>query len=225
MDTLSKQQIDMYVATFSQQMDFTNKKQQYNFKTKMNNYAKKEEFNLTYELFKLCIKQQQQIEKQPEVIQAQVIRETPDKGEKTEKEILLEYQQQIEELPNKYKTATQMEEFHEVVDKMETYLCDLTPHEDNDDLLDEIYGDLDEKKEKIIYKIGVPIDDWTYWGHDKQKDLLIYSPQSYNNYIESIDNFIKKNEGVAYMRMTQFKDKVLKNKELNTLLKSFKVKD
>jgi hypothetical protein len=215
MDNLSKIQIDMYVSLFSQQMNFTNKKQQYNFKTKMNNYAKKQEFNLTYELFKLCIKQQQQLENRP-VIQAEKV------IEKTEKEILLDYQEQIENIPVKYKKATQMEEFHNVVDKLETYLCDIEPQEENEELVEDLTNILDDNKNKVIENFSVPIDDWTYWGSKLKKNILIYSPQSYQGYLESMENFIKHNDGVPRMRMSNFKNEYLQNKELKQLLRSFK---
>ena len=215
MENLSKPQIDMYVSLFSQEMNFTNKKQKYNFKTKMNNYAKKQEFNLTYELFKLCIKQQQQIEKTP-VIQAKKV------IEKTEKDILLDYQKQIEDIPIKYKKPTQMEEFHEVVDKLETYLCDIQPEEENEELVEDLDALLEDNKNKIIYNFSVPIDDWEYWGSKLKKNKLIYSPQSYQEYLDSMEEFIKHNEGVSNMRMSNFKNEYLKNKELKQLLKSFK---
>lgn len=216
MDTLSKPQIDMYVSVFSQQMSFTNKKQQYNFKTKMNNYAKKQEFNLTYELFKLCIKQQQQLENRPVVKAEKVI-------EKTEKDILLDYQEQLEQMPIKYTKPTQMEEFHNIIDKMETHLCDLeTDDEETEELVEDVYADLDEVSNKVIHKFSVPIDDWEYWDSDITKEKHIYSPQSYQKYLDSMNKFINHNDGVPKMRMIQFRDNFLKNKDLNNLLKSFK---
>ena len=216
MESLSKPQIDMYVAMFSKEMTFTNKKQQYNFKTKMNNYANKEEFNLTYELFKLCIKQQQQLDSRPVVKAESVI------VKKTDKERLLDYRQEIKEMPKKYTKATQMQEFHEIIETMDNELLEINSTEEIEDLYEEVYNEFDDIKHKIIYKFSVPIDDWTWWDYDKSCDIHIYSPQSYQEYLDSMNDFIMKHDGLSKMRMTQFKNEYLKNKDLKKLLESFK---
>lgn len=59
---MNNHEINMYVAKFRKQMTFATKKQEYNFKTKINGYSTKDAFNLTYELFKLCIEKDKQVE-------------------------------------------------------------------------------------------------------------------------------------------------------------------
>ena len=74
------------------------------------------------------------------------------------------------------------------------------------------------------------VDNWTYWSSEikkLKKKKIIYSPQSYKEYIESIDEYIEKNthDGimlVGAMKMNNFKEtELLQNKELKQLLKSF----
>lgn len=212
---MDKIEIDMYVSKFRKEMNFHTKKQEYDFKTKMNTYAKRDTFNITYELFKLCIEKDKQLENKP----IEVIEEVKPKSEK---DILLDYQQQLEDMPTKYTKPTHMEEFHDVVDKMETYLCDIEENDETQDLVDEVYDNLCKVSEKIINKFSVTVDDWTYWGTERKKFKDIYSPQSYQEYIKSIDDFILHSNGASTLRMTQYKQEILKNKELKQLLKSFK---
>ncbi len=213
---MDKIEIDMYVSKFRKEMNFHTKKQEYDFKTKMNTYAKRDTFNITYELFKLCIEKDKQLENKP----IEVIEEVKPKSEK---DILLDYQQQLEDMPTKYTKPTDMQEFHDVIDKMDNYLCELEAEEENEDLVDELYADIEDVKDKIIKIHGVAVDDWTYWDSDIKKDKIIYSPQSYEEYMVSIDQYIKDNPGVSSQRMNNFKKtEILQNKELNRLLKSFK---
>jgi hypothetical protein len=217
---MNKIEIDMFVAKFKSEMNFETKKQEYNFKTKMNEYSKRDSFNLTYELFKLCIEKDKQLAEKDKQLANRPVEEVKPK---TEKDILLDYKQQIENMPGKYTKPNQMEEFNDIMDKMETYVCDLEAEEENEDLVDELYADIEDVKDKIINKFGVAVDDWTWWDSDKTKNKMIYSPQSYKEYIESIDKYIKDNTGVGAMRMNNFKEtEILQNKELKQLLKSFK---
>ena len=217
---MNKNKIDMFVSKFKSEMEFETKKQEYNFKTKMNEYSKRDSFNLTYELFKLCIEKDKQLAEKDKQLANRPVEEIKPK---TEKDILLDYQQQIEDMPSKYTKPNQMKEFHEVMDKMETYICDLEAEEENEDLVDELYAVIDDTKEQIVNKFGVAVDDWTWWDSDKTKNKMIYSPQSYTEYIQSIDKYIKDNTGVGAMRMNNFKQtEILENKQLKQLLKSFK---
>ena len=52
---MDQNEINLYISRFTADMNFDNKRQQYNFKTKINLYRQRDTFNLTYELFKLCI--------------------------------------------------------------------------------------------------------------------------------------------------------------------------
>ena len=52
---MDQNEINLYISRFTADMNFANKRQQYNFKTKINQYSQRDTFNLTYELFKLCI--------------------------------------------------------------------------------------------------------------------------------------------------------------------------
>ena len=208
---------------------FKDKEQKYNFNKKIKGYAKKENnYNITYSLFQFAMIQQKEIEKLTKQLENTPSLETTlyyqkEADKLTEKQILLDYQKQVEEMPTKYTKPTDMQEFHDVIDKMETYLCELEVEEEDEELVDELYGDIDDVKNKIINKIGVAVDDWTYWGSDIKKNKIIYSPQSYEEYMLSIDEYIKNNDGVNSQRMNNFKKtEILQNKELNRLLKSFK---
>jgi hypothetical protein len=220
MNTMNKNENDMYVAKFKGEKKFENKKQEYNFKTKMNEYSKRDSFNLTYELFKLCIEKDKQLANRPAVIVEEVVHEVKPK---TNKELLQEYQQQIEDIPSKYTKPTQMEEFHDLVDKMDNEIFELSEKidEDDEELCEEVdvtSYDLNETKDKIINKFGVAVDDWTWWDTEKKKNKMIYSPQSYKEYIESIDEGIKDGN----KRLKTYKQELLENKQLKDLLKSFK---
>tara|TARA_R100000655_G_scaffold106115_1_gene155009 strand:+ start:121 stop:807 length:687 start_codon:yes stop_codon:yes gene_type:complete len=227
MDIYKNGEINHYLHKISNKMDnnytlFKDKKQKYNFIDKIKGYSNKKDcHNITYSLFQFAMFQQQEIEKLTKELEnrpIEVIEEV-----KSEKDILLDYQKQVEEMPTKYTKPTHMHEFHNVVDKMETYLCELEADEENEELVDELYGDIDDVKNKIIKIHSVAIDDWTYWGSNIKKDKLIYSPQSYEEYMVSIDQYIKDNPGVASKRMNNFKQtEILQNRELNQLLKSFK---
>ncbi len=216
---MNKIEIDMFVAKFKSEMEFETKKQEYNFKTKMNEYSKRDTFNLTYELFKLCIEKDKQLAEKDKQLTNRPVEEIKPK---TEKDILLDYQQQVEDMPSKYTKPTQMKEFHEVMDKMETYICDLEDEEELVDELDELCAVLDDTKEQIVNKFGVAVDDWTWWDSDKTKNKMIYSPQSYTEYIESIDEYIKDKPNGTCRKLTEYKKELLQNKQLKQLLKSFK---
>jgi hypothetical protein len=220
MNTMNKNEIDMFVAKFKGEMKFDTKKQEYNFKQKMNEYSKRDSFNLTYELFKLCIEKDKQLANRPAVIVEEVVHEVKPK---TNKELLQEYQQQIENIPSKYTKPTQMEEFHDLVDKMDNEIFELSEKidEDDEELCEEVdvtSYDLTETKDKIINKFGVAVDDWTWWDTEKKKNKMIYSPQSYKEYMESIDTGIKDGN----KRLKTYKQELLENKQLKDLLKSFK---
>jgi len=60
---MNNHEINMYISKFKGDMNFDTKKQEYNFKTKINEYSKRDTFNLAYELFKLCIKKDQENER------------------------------------------------------------------------------------------------------------------------------------------------------------------
>ncbi len=231
---MDKIEIDMYVAKFRKEMNFHTKKQEYDFKTKMNTYAKRDTFNITYELFKLCIEKDKQLENRPNT-QVEVIEEVKTKSQK---DILLDYQKQIEEMPTKYTKPTDMQEFHDVVNKLNSELTDMTEqihydhnaflneeinyHDDDFALHEDVSCLLEDTQDKIINKIGIAVDDWNYWGTNIKKNKLIYSPQSYEEYMVSIDQFIKSNPGVDSKLMINFKNELLQNRQLNQLLKSFK---
>ncbi len=217
---MNKNKIDRFVAKFKTEMNFETKKQEYNFKTKMNEYSTRDTFNLTYELFKLCVEKDEQLANRPVEIKEEIKEEIKPK---TSKEKLQDYQQQLEDMPSKYTKPTQMEELHDLVDKLDSELTDMCEEidEDDDELVDELdetLYDLQVKKDKIINKIGVAVDDWTWWDSDKSKNKIIYSPQSYKEYIESIDDGIKGGNN----RLKAYKQELIDNKELKQLLKSFK---
>ena len=154
------------------------------------------------------------------------------------KDILLDYQKQIEEMPTKYTKPTHMQEFHDVVDKLNSELTYMTEHihydhdayingetnyhDDDFALHEDVSCLLEDTQDKIINKIGVAVDDWTYWGTNIKRNKIIYSPQSYEEYMVSIDQFIKDNPGVDSKLMINFKNELLQDKQLNQLLKSFK---
>lgn len=60
---MNNHEINMYITKFRDEMKFKNKKQGYNFKTRINEYSKRETFNLTYELFKYCVQKDKENEK------------------------------------------------------------------------------------------------------------------------------------------------------------------
>ncbi len=59
---MNNHEINMYITKFRDEMKFKDKKQGYNFKTKINEYSKRETFNITYELFKLCVQKDKELE-------------------------------------------------------------------------------------------------------------------------------------------------------------------
>tara|TARA_R100001463_G_scaffold17781_3_gene45097 strand:+ start:296 stop:1003 length:708 start_codon:yes stop_codon:yes gene_type:complete len=223
-----------YLERISDDMDFKHrlfkdKEQKYNFNKKIKGYAKKEDcHNITYSLFQFAMIQQKEIEKLTKQLENTPSIETTkyyqnEVDKLTEKQMLINYQKQVEDMPTKYTKPTHMQEFHDVINKMENFLCDLEVEEEDEDLVDELYADIEDVKDKIIKIHGVAVDDWTYWDCNKKKDKIIYSPQSYEEYMVSIDQYIKDNPGIASKRMNNFKKtEILQNKELNQLLKSFK---
>tara|TARA_R110001592_G_scaffold416_7_gene2369 strand:- start:1856 stop:2248 length:393 start_codon:yes stop_codon:yes gene_type:complete len=60
--TMNTHEINMYISKFRDEMKFKDKKQGYNFKTKINEYSQRDKFNLTYELFKYCIQKDKELE-------------------------------------------------------------------------------------------------------------------------------------------------------------------
>jgi len=228
MELYKNAELNHYLHLISNQMDnkhslFKDDKQRHNFNANIKKYAKQENcYNITYLLFQYAMAQEKQIEQLTKQLENRPIEEVKPK---TQKDILLDYQKQVEEMPTKYTKPTDMQEFHDVINKMETYLCDIEDEEENEDLVDELYADIEDVKDKIIKIHGVAVDDWTYWDSKIKKDKIIYSPQSYQEYMESIDNYIKNNDGVNAQRMNNFKKtEILQNKELKQLLKSFKNK-
>jgi len=220
---MNKNKIDMFVSKFKGEMSFETKKQEYNFKTKMNEYSKRDSFNLTYELFKLCIEKDKQLAEKDEQLANRPAVIVEEIKPKTNKELLQEYQQQIEDIPSNYTKPNQMEDLHDLVDKLDNQLNDMCEEIDEDDEelvdeLDEILYNLQETKDKISNKFGVAVDDWTWWASDKTKNKIIYSPQSYKEYMESIDTGIKDGD----RRLKEYKKELLDNKQLKDLLKSFK---
>ena len=116
---------------------FKDKEQKYNFNKKIKGYAKKENnYNITYSLFQFAMIQQKEIEKLTKQLENRPMEVIEEVKPKCEKDILLDYQKQVEEMPTKYTKPTHMEEFHDVVDKMETYLCELEVEEENEELVD-----------------------------------------------------------------------------------------
>jgi len=234
MDIYKNGELYGYLHKISDDMDFKHhlfkdKEQNYNFNKKIKGYAKKEDcHNITYSLFQFAMIQQKEIEKLKKQLENTPSLETTlyyqkEADKLTEKQILLDYKKQLEDMPTKYTKPTDMQEFHDVIDKIETYLCELEVEEEDEDLVDELYADIEDVKHKIIKIHGVAVDDWTYWGSPIKKDKIIYSPQSYEEYMVSIDEYIKHNPGVNSQRMNNFKKtEILQNKELNRLLKSFK---
>lgn len=228
MELYKNAELNHYLHLITNQMNkkhnlFKNDKQRTNFTANIKKYSKEEDsHNITYLLFQFAMFQQKEIQQLTKQLENRPIEEVKPK---TQKDILLDYQQQVEEMPSKYTKPTDMQEFHDVVDKMETYLCDMEAEEENEDLVDELYADIEDVKDKIIKIHGVAVDDWTYWDSKIKKDKIIYSPQSYEEYMKSIDQYIQNNDGVNSQRMNNFKKtEILQNKELKQLLKSFKNK-
>jgi hypothetical protein len=229
MDIYKHGELNHYLEKISNMMYnnytlFKDKEQKYNFNKKIKGYAKKENNNnITYSLFQFAMIQQKEIEKLTKQLENRPMEVIEEVKPISQKDILLDYQKQVEDMPTKYTKPTHMQEFHDVINKMENFLCDLEVEEEDEDLVDELYADIEDVKDKIIKIHGVAIDDWTYWGSSIKKDKIIYSPQSYEEYMVSIDQYIKDNPGVASKRMNNFKKtEILQNKELNQLLKSFK---
>ena len=65
---MNNHEINMYISKFRDEMKFKDKKQGYNFKTKINEYSQRDKFNLTYELFKYCVQKDKENEKLKEEI-------------------------------------------------------------------------------------------------------------------------------------------------------------
>ena len=231
MELYKNAELNHYLHLITNQMNkkhnlFKNDKQRTNFTANIKKYSKEEDcYNITYLLFQYAMAQEKQIEQLTKQLENRPVETKEEIKPKTQKDILLDYQKQVEDMPTKYTKPTDMKEFHDVVDKMETYLCDIEAEEENEDLIDELYADIEDVKDKIIKIHGVAVDDWTYWDSKIKKDKMIYSPQSYEEYMESIDNYIKNNDGVNAQRMNNYKKtEILQNKELKQLLKSFKNK-
>ena len=100
---MNNHEINMYVDKFKEQMTFATKKQEYNFKTKINDYSTRDTFNLAYELFKLCIEKDKQLERLKEGhkdLQEEIDRllDQKDQDEEFYKELWDNYIDEVEKL-------------------------------------------------------------------------------------------------------------------------------
>jgi hypothetical protein len=118
---MNRPQIKYYCDLFAPHMTFKSKSQRYEFNKKMTqNWAKQDAAepgrdNLSYELFKLCIHLQRELDSRP----AQAVTETEPE---TIPEVLDAYARQIDSIPTRFTHPSMMEECHELVWRMAEHL-------------------------------------------------------------------------------------------------------
>lgn len=217
---MNRPQIKYYCDLFAPHMTFKSKSQRYEFNKKMTqNWAKQDAAepgrdNLSYELFKLCIHLQRELDSRP----AQAVTE---KEPETIPEVLDAYARQIDSIPTRFTHPSMMEECHELVWRMAEHLEKIEETSDgaDEERASELFYELTAAEDAIKDTFGVSVQNYKSLQKPKKTFKIIYSPQSHEDYIRELDKVIEENPYSHHLR--QHKAELLANAELKALLKHF----
>ena len=197
-----------YCDVFADQMDFKDAKQRRNFKAKMKNYAD-DDYNLSHMLFKLCVKLHKDLENRPD----QAVDETKDMSISDK---LDHYEKLIQGFPDLYTELRHMREFDDTSSKIGEELGDLEDDDDYGERVDEIYQKWEYAHDEIVETFGVEVIRWDSFFKDKVTHTWIYSPQSYEIYMNNLQVTIK--DFPNSQRLAQYKQEILDNIEIKEIL-------
>ena len=206
---LSKQDIAYFVNIFREDMEFPNNKASYNFLTNINKYnADDENWTLTKELFKLCVKKHNQLK-------AQSIMELTGEVDETMSSKLIRYNDIISTMFETHKN-TNGRKYHSLYEEITDYFINIPDDTDEEqqDLIDSIGWELSKIHKKMLVAIGVPIDSWKDMGDTKREKDIIFSPQSYKYYLDELNEHISGEMGINKNRLYIYLQEIKNNKEL-----------
>ena len=206
---MNHKDIGKFCDILADQMDIKpdSKHQRDNFKKQMRKYEGKKDFVALNELFKLCVKLHLELEKRPANIE-------PEGDSISEK--LDYYSNVIKGFPDRYTKLSQMREFDDISTQIEEYLDIVEDDENYEEKVEYIKCDFFEARDEIVEKFGVKVFKPSSLCKEKQTMTWIYSPQSYTEYMKTIENLIKDNPHSR--RLTQYKQEILEKNAIKQIL-------
>ena len=178
-----------------------------NFKKQMRKYAGKTEFVALNELFKLCTKLHLELEKRPTHIEP-VGDSIPDK--------LDHYEKLIQGFPDRYTKLRHMREFDDTSTEIDDYLDVVEEDDDYGERADEIRAYLINAHDEIVETFGVEVFEPKTLGDNKPSTTWVYSPQSYADYLSTLNDLIK--DFPNSRQLSQYKQEILDNIEIKEIL-------
>jgi len=197
-----------YCNVFADQIEWKDTRQRYSFTEKMKKY-KDEDYNLSHMLFKLCIKLHKELETRPN----QSVVENKDISVSDKLDQLKEL---IKGFPDRYTELRHMREFHDTSHEIGNYLAEVEDDETYGEKAEEIYEEWDNAHDEIVEMFGVEVYKPSSLCKEKQTMTWIYSPQSYAEYMKTLDGLIKDNP--HSLRLTQYKQEILEIKAIKQIL-------